>query len=299
MIKMFIKYPKIRILGDRSNDGILTTPGKIVIQEKVDGANFGFYIEADILYFCSHNQNLTDSNQITKTGIPKNWKGIEPVLESWDRDPEMFDEGLYYYGESLQKHTIKYDDGISGFIGFDILDLDTGSFLYWTWAEARFKNMRLPFINVICELSTDKEITIDYLKSLYQKSAYKAGSAEGIVIKRYDTQLMAKIVDDEFKEKAKQPTLKDPVNDVVEYPIAEIYATPARIEKIIHKLHDEGNEIEMPMMKILFKRVVEDILEEEIIEIYYNYSKINFKTLNNLVSKKCVLTLKKVIMGRV
>ena len=269
--------------------------------EKVDGANFSFYVENDILYFCSHNQNLTDSDQIAKTGIPKGWKGITPILESWKHDPTMFNPDLYYYGESMQKHTISYDN-IPDFVGFDILDINDDKFLDWNTVKRLFEKLGLEFIHVICELDTNKEITIDYLKFLYQKSAYKGGLAEGIVIKQYDTQLMAKIVDDEFKEKNRKvfgdsESKKEKLSN--EQKILDVYGTPARIKKIIHKLHDEGNEIEMQMMQILFNRVVEDILEEEIIEIYHNYSGINFKILNNLVSKRCVSILKQVIMSKI
>lgn len=291
---MFQKYPKVKILGDRSNEEILTIPGKVVIQEKVDGANFGFYVEDNILYFCSHNNNLTDSNQIAKTGIPKRWKGIEPVLESFKNDPLMFDSDLYYYGESMQKHTLEYDN-ISGFIGFDIFDLVSEKFLNQGLCKNYFDLLDLPFIHTIVEIDTSENITLDYLKSLYQKSAYRDGSAEGIVIKRYDTQQMAKIVDDDFKEKYRQPKLK--VESTNEQRIVDTYVTDARIEKMIHKLHDDNNEIDMTMVRLLFKSVIKDIFEEEIIEIYQNYNSINFKILTVLVSKRCVIVLKRVIMN--
>jgi len=299
MIKIFIKYPKIKIFGDRSNEGILAIPGQICIQEKVDGANFGFYVEDDVLWFSSHNQNLTDSEQIAKTGIPKGWKGIDPVMKSWENDPTMFNPNLYYYGESLQKHTISYDD-IPGFVGFDILDINDDKFLDWNITKRLFKNMNLSFINVICELSTDKEITIDYLKSLYEKSAYKEGSAEGIVIKNYDKQLFAKIVDDKFKEQNRSLFGHDnePKKLTNENKIVEIYATPARIEKCIYKMKDEGFKIEMSVMPILYKLVVEDILEEEILNIYNNFNTIDFKQLNKLISKECAVILKRVIMNQ-
>ena len=303
---MHIKYPKIKILGDESNKGILTTPGKIIVQEKVDGGNFGFYIKNDVLYFCSRNQNLTDSDQIAKTGLPKTWKGIKPVLDSFKKDPLMFDSDLYYYGESLQRHTISYDD-IPGFIGFDIFQIDLGSDIYrdiptghffnWKWSKKCFEKMELPFIHTYHEISTEEEITIEYLKSLYQKSAYRNGKAEGIVIKRYDTQQMAKIVDDAFKEKNHKIFGKPQQKQVIEDKIVNIYITDARIEKTIYKLHDEGHKIEMPMMQVLYKFVIQDMLEEEILELYETYNSIDFKNLNRLVSKKCVIVLKKVIMN--
>lgn len=296
---MFIKYPKIKILGDKSNEGILTTPGKVVIQEKIDGANFAFYVEDDILCFCSRNQNLTDSEQIEETGIPQHWKGIEPILTSWQKDPTQFEEDFRYVGESMQRHTIKYTDDIPGFIGFDILHIDTMTFLDWKEAKIEFEKLNLPFINVISEINVDEinTVTIDHLKSLYQKSAYRDGMAEGIVIKRYDMQIFAKIVDDSFKEKNREVFGHPPPKQTNEDKITRVYVTDARIRKIIHKLHDDGHEIEMPMMKILYKFVIRDLLEEEIIEIYENYNSIDFKRLNKSISKKCAVVLKKVIMN--
>ncbi len=296
---MFIKYPKIKILGDRSNEGILTTPGKIVIQEKIDGAQFGFYVENNILYFCSHNNNLTDSEQIAETGIPKNWNAIKPVLESWQNDPTQFECDMYYYGESMQKHTIHYGDDIPGFIGYDILHINTMTFLDYSWVKTRFENMGLPFIHVHYNKDIS-EVNFDELKELFKTSAYRNDTSEGIVIKRYDNQLMAKIVNDSFKEKHSDHLGRLLVNlnsDINEHGIVENYATSTRIEKMIHKLHDHGYEIEMPMMRTLYVQVVKDILEEEILEIYSEYKSINFKVLNNLVSKKCVKILKNVIMN--
>ena len=77
---MFHKYTKIKALGDPANEGIFTIPGKVVIQEKIDGANFAFYVENDILHFCSHNKNLTDSNQITETEFKTEFQKLQNEL---------------------------------------------------------------------------------------------------------------------------------------------------------------------------------------------------------------------------
>lgn len=298
---MFHKYTKIKALGDPENEGILTIPGKVVIQEKIDGGNFAFYVEDGMLYFCSHNQNLTDSNQIEKTGIPKNWRAIEPILNIWKDYPEKFNSDLYYYCESMQRHTITYDD-IDGCIGFDILNLITGELFDWELAECAFKHLGLPFIHTITEVNVE-EVTIDYLNTLYQKSVYRDGKAEGIVIKRYDIKNkydrphFAKIVDDEFKEqnRAVFGGSDEPRKLNNGDKIAELYSTSGRIEKMIHKMADEGHEIRMELMRELFGRVVEDILEEKIKTIYKDFDSINFKELNKAVSKRCPKILKEVM----
>ena len=299
---VFIKYPKIKILGDLSNDGLLTIPGKVMVSEKYDGAQAGFYIENNIIYFTSHNQDLTNSVQIEKTGIPKKWNFIEPILNIWKETPEIFNTNYYVYCESTQKHTLKYNDDIPGLIGYDILNIQTNEFLPWQETEAEFERIGSPFIHIYAEREST-EITVDWLKSLYQKSAYRDGTAEGVVIKRYDIKskygkpLFAKIVDDKFKETHKEVWGESPPKQNNEFKIAEIYATPARIEKIIYKIRDDGNEISMPLMKILFREVIKDFLEEEIVEIYENYKCIDFKALEKLVSKKCVKVLKDVMVN--
>ena len=296
--KGFIRYPKIKILGDRSNQGILTVPGRCVIQEKVDGANFGFYVKDGVIYFCSHGQNLKNSVQIAETGLPNKWPGIEPVLNIFKDSPEIFDENMYVYAESMQKHRMSYDD-IPGFIGYDVMRIDSGEFLEWSAAKTYIEKLGLQFINVICELELPSDATaesdrVSYLETLYGESAYRDGSAEGIVIKRYDTQQFAKIVDDAFKEKVKRPrTIKD---SSTEQAIADTYATTARIEKAIYDLRDEGNEMGMELMRIVFTNVVDDILCEEGDEINEVYGAFDAKTLGSIVARKCAPLLKNVIM---
>jgi hypothetical protein len=293
--KGFIRYPKIKTLGDRDNEGILITPGRVVVQEKVDGANFGFYVKDGIIYFCSHGQNLKNSVQIDETGMPNKWPGIEPVLTAFNADPDIFDENLYVYAESMQRHRMAYDD-IPGFLGYDVMCIDSGEFLHWSAAKTYVNGLGLPFINVIRELDVPLSGGIDYLETLYRDSVYREGSAEGIVIKRYDTQQFAKIVDDAFKEKVERPrTFKD---SHTECAIADTYATPARIEKVIYELRDEGNELEMPLMRKVFTNVVDDILCEEGEEIGMMYGVFDTKTLGSVVSRKCAPVLKNMIMDQ-
>lgn len=293
---MFKKYPKIQNLGHMDTYGILTNGGKATVQEKVDGANFSFYVEDGVLWFCSRNQHLKNSDQIEETGIPDHWKGVEPVLEAFKRDPHLFDESLICFGESMQKHRIKYDN-IPGFIGFDVYD--TTYKMFWNWASARllFEGiLELPFINTYCNIDLPFD-NIDVLKRLYETSAYKDGPAEGIVIKRYDTQQFAKIVNDDFKEKMKQPrVIKD---SSTERNIADVYATPARIEKIIYKLIDEGNDIGMTMMPELHQRVLDDIVDEDMLDILIEFRSFNAKTLASVVARKCVPILKNVMLENI
>ena len=302
---MYVKYTKIRHLGDKETDGLLTEKGKVVIQSKIDGANFMFWVDDDnLLHFGKRSSELFLSEAYDRTKIKEHrWKAVPVVLKAFNENSEKFKKELLYYGESMQTHTIKYDNEMSGFIGFDVYSLETNEFLDWKIAKQEFENIGLPFINIHMEKEA-KDISIDELKELITKSPYRNDGDEGVIIKRYDIKniygrpLFGKIVADDFKEKNRQKFvgIKNVSTDEVE--IVNIYATDARIEKIIYKLHDEGNDIAMPLMKQLFKSVTQDILEEEILNICKEQKSINFKTLEGLVANKCQKVLKNLMQEK-
>lgn len=300
----FKEYPKIRYLGSSENQEMFIAPGTAVIQAKVDGANFSFWVEDNILHFGKHHGDLTDSEILKKSkkdGL-KSWKGVAPVMFAWEDKPVLFNKNYIYYGESMQKHGIFYGEDMIGFIGYDVFDIWTGRFLDWQEARDQFNLLGLPFIHVHGEFNVKKiNITLGNLDKLFEKSTYYDGPDEGIVIKRYDQlnkygrPLFAKIVNDKFKEDWRPPKQeKTDISDEIK--IANYYATPARIYKAIYDLRDEGAEIDMPMMRTLYKDVVTDILEENILDIYEDHKSINFKVLNGAVGKKCKTVLKQAML---
>lgn len=285
------KYIKIKALGTLETEGIFE--GKVVIQSKVDGANFCFFVEDDKLMVASRNMVMIDKKN------SGNWKAILPVTEAFNKYKDKFNPNYLYYSESMQKHTITYDE-ISDIVCYDILNIETGLFLDWKEAKKEFESIGLPFIHVHFERDSSK-ITVDEIKECIQHSPYKKDGDEGVVIKNYDRQLFAKIVTDDFKEKNRavfKGTNQPPKEGNSTIIIASTYSTDARIEKMIHKLVDEGHKLDMSMIPVLFNSVAEDIFEENAVEIYHTFDNIDFKHLRGIVAKKCVPVLKKVLLER-
>ena len=283
------KYPKIRALGSPETEGIFD--GNIVVQSKVDGANFSFFLDDGKLIFASRNKIMLDKKD------PKSWIGMVPIMSSFERCPEKFNPNYIYVGESLQKHSIAYLD-IPPFLGYDIWDIRTELFLDWKNSKSEFKSLGLNFINVHFEANGNR-VTIEEIKECINKSPYREGGDEGIVVKNYEKQIFAKIVTDDFKEKSRaifKGGNRPPEEGNTSIIVSNIYATDARIEKTIYKLVDEGNELNMSLVPILFTALAEDILEENIIEIYHLVNKIDFKYFNNILAKKCVPILKKTLL---
>jgi len=307
----FHKYTKLRHLGDKETHGLLTEKGKVVVQSKVDGANFSFFIDHESphsingLCFCKHSSILSIGEWQARKGDKSwVWKAVPDIIEAYEKNPDKFKNSLLYYCESMQRHTLTYPDNMPGCIGFDVFSLDTKEFLDWKIAKQEFELIGLPFIHVHMEKEAC-HITIDKLKALIPISPYRKDGDEGIVIKRYDIKniygrpLFGKIVADDFKEKNRQKFIgvKNVYTD--ELGVVNLYGTDARIEKIIHKLHDDGNDISMPMMRVLFKEVVKDILEEHILEIYENQKMVNFKILEKLIANRCQKVLRHIMEDQV
>ena len=293
----FIKYPKIHQLGTDETNGIFND--NIVVQSKVDGANFSFWLDDTALMFGSRNKSLEGYTEDTAN----RWIGMKPVLEVYRETPELFKTTLHYYGESLQKHTLSYDT-IPPFVGYDVFSLETGEFLDWKTAKKEFELLDLEFINIHFE-KPGKDVTIEELKECIKNSPYRKDGDEGIVIKNYirknvfDRPLFGKIVEDGFKEKNAQAFTGHKRVEDDSLLIVEEYCTPARIEKAIHKLVDEGERLDMALMSTLFRYVNRDIFQECGAEIYSKYTRVDFKLLNKLTATRCLPVLKRVLEERI
>ena len=120
--------------------------------------------------------------------------------------------------------------------------------------------------------------------------------AEGIVLKNYRTQTFTKYVRDRFKEENRKTfggSKKWATDDSGK--IVALYCVNARIDKIIFKLIDEGEDLDLKLMHILPKRVTQDIFEEHWQDVCYSNYSVDFKSIRKKVSTRCFNVLKQMI----
>jgi len=293
----FEKYHKIKRLGDDENKEIFKNPeDDIVIQEKIDGANFRFYVtEKGQLIFGSRTQQLT-SNEGEDTNVSKNFKKcVEFVRETLkDKNLNNF-KNLIFYGECCVCHTLVYDwTKMPPFLGFDIRDSTTGEYLNYSLTSMAYKELGLemvPLISIIKAKDVELPLRDEYVPdSKYASMSSKDTKAEGIVFKNYDKQLFAKFVRDAFKEKNGRVFGGSPkYNKIDDTDNAEFifkYVTNSRIEKLILKKIDEGNLLSMKLMGSLIMETYLDIIEEEWREILTSNWKLDFKGLRKRVAPR-------------
>lgn len=293
----FHKYSKIKAIDSEDVKNIFSDKSDvIVIEEKMDGANFRFMIKDKKVIFGSRTQELDSEN------IQNNWKRcVNYILEKTHQNinNECYDNYIFY-GECMIKHSMNYDwDKIPPFLGFDVRDKKTLQFLDLDQAMALFEDLDLDFVPII-DIKEAKDIK-DLSEDLVPESKYadlksQDKKAEGIVFKNYEKQLFAKLVREKFKEVNREHFgggKKYAETD--DERICAMFCTNARIDKIIFKLLDSGEILELKLMEKLPRAVIEDIYEEHWKDICFSRWSVNFNNIRKLITKRCLAVLQQVI----
>lgn len=254
------KYMDIERYGKK--DTIIFTVGDpIIIQEKLDGANASIKREGIRLLAFSRNQELSEENTL---------RGFYEWVQTLSIDD--FQEGFVYFGEWLVHHKLHYgEEAMNQFYLFDIYDIHNQTYLHPT----DFRSLIPLYIKQVPVLYDGPYQSDEHLQSFVGNTMFSIQAGEGIVIKntayrnRYGNQKFVKWVTDSFAEKANEKKQKAP-KKCKEREIAQLYITPARVEKMLYKMVDEGIVPEMYgrqemgiIMKNIVSRLYEDVLKEE------------------------------------
>ncbi len=299
------KYGKIFNLGHKLNQGILSA-GKLVVTEKVDGANFRFAVGgppggtmSQQIVYGTRRKDLGLFEDISDTPCKKCQRhNIEKCYHTFyfvakwveeNVDVGELEYGFTYFGEAGIKHTLSYENmppftGIDiwvegGELGFDRFDkegyLAGGRFVEWQYAKKIFDRLGIPVVPTLWEGNASEWAGKPRdLETLIGPSYFGDVKMEGIALKNYTAvnekgnQLRAKIKREEFLEMSKATFGTKPKGMPLSLEVAEMFCNEVRIDKAIDILTlEDGLALDMKLMKRLFKLVGDDILQEEILTI--------------------------------
>lgn len=269
------KFPKIRQPGHRENHGLFD--GEVVVQEKVDGSNFSFWLDDNgELHCASRSQELNLSGD---SGMFR--PAVDYLLSRLEHLQDACRAGIIFRCEYLQKpkhNVLAYGRLPTHHLALFDLDVIPG------YPELTFRGER-------AFLEADaKYIGIDVVPELYRgpirpetlkgwfstwettESFLGGQKIEGVVLKNYAHTnehghiLQAKMVRAEFKEQhthIKRLEKTDPANE-----IGQSFGGPARWRKAVQSLRDAGLVIgQMEDMPMLLRKVRVDVEEECVDEI--------------------------------
>jgi protein-tyrosine phosphatase len=204
---MIMKFPRTKHftnLGSMSRDDLLLDIKDIteilkydlLIEEKVDGANLGFFLDKETQKIRVQNRShFVDSTYHEQFKLLDKWI-TDHRVELYD----IFEKGNYIlFGEWLYfKHSIHYTKLPDYFLIYDIFDKETEDFLSREIIVDMLKDTTLHMVPIIYEGKT----TLENLKNMVNTiSKYYDGKVEGIYIRAIANKIVkyrSKIVRSDF-----------------------------------------------------------------------------------------------------
>jgi len=260
------KYTDIVRLGHRSTVGILNEGDYIEVTEKLDGANSSFKLNEE--------NNVDGFSRRTPVDETNTLRGYYNWIKE-NIKPELLNPKYRYFGEWLCSHTIQYKpEYYQKFYLFSIYDDELQEYLSNKIMESEALRLGL---NTVPVLYKGQYISFEHLMGYVGKSDMAVNYGEGIVVKnvkykdRNGEQRFVKLVHEDFTEVQKQNPPKDPNRPATpEQEFANMCVTKARVDKMLHKLVDEGileSTFGIEDMRLILSnlgnRIYEDILKEE------------------------------------
>lgn len=263
---MIPSYGKVWALGHKETLPLLDgTP--VVVQEKVDGSQFSFLRDASGNILTKSKSVLQPIGDMVTNGMFA--AACQHLLEHQDEIPT----GIIFRGEVLSKpkhNSLTYNRVPNGHIAlFDAGPASTpGEFVTPDVLQNLAHEMH---VDVVPFLGTYRLHAVNAVHELLECESFLGGPViEGVVVKRYDRYdsfghaLKGKFVSAAFKEvhqkdwKDRNPSSGDVIHEIV-----ETYRQPARWEKAVFRLRDEGTLDGSPRdIGPLIKAVTEDVLAE-------------------------------------
>jgi len=258
-------YSKVMTLGSYRTENALV--GDVVVQEKIDGSQFGAGVNEDLeVVVRSHNR-------VMEIDAPdKMFQKAVDHVRSMENEFKSLGFDIYCYFEYLNKpkhNTLTYERVPKN----NLVLFDCMSDGKWSDREELEKIASILNVDVIPELYRGI-VTKEKIKELLDTDSYLGNEkVEGVVIKNYNQTILVggqlfplftKYVREEFKERHnKEWKTQSPKGAIQEY--VDSFKSEARWQKALQHLMEKG-EIEHELRDIgkLVPRVMEDIKEEEI-----------------------------------
>mmetsp|Transcript_11846 Transcript_11846/g.15487 ORF Transcript_11846/g.15487 Transcript_11846/m.15487 type:complete len:892 (+) Transcript_11846:53-2728(+) len=173
----------------------------VVIEEKVDGANMGFFINKNGILRAQNRSHFVDSEYHAQFKPLDKWMS-QHVGQLWDiLEAEQNPERFILYGEWLYAtHSVEYTRLPGWFMAFDLYDKKLDRFLPRSVLSEKLQNTNIPQVPLIHEGPVE---SMNFLRNLvHGPSEYTEGTPrEGIVIRLLSDDCCvarAKIVREDF-----------------------------------------------------------------------------------------------------
>lgn len=202
----FVKYERIPHLDEVPH--ILDRD--VFVFEKLDGGNVQVRKHKGRILAGNRSNYLSDKFVKSREHIPEcRWFGDFLRWAMGNYSLLNIQENFVVFGEWLAKHALDYDlKNKDKFYVLDILDLNTGNFVFCNRIENLLRGVGVRDVKFLRPLFKGK-INKDKLEKLVDKSDYRNGKSEGVVIKDYNAQEFAKLWEKTINRKKRTLSYED------------------------------------------------------------------------------------------
>lgn len=245
----------------------------IVVQEKIDGANFSIRYDEESDKVCSFSRRFQLDEEHNLSGA---WQWSQQLDK--EKVAKILGNNLILFAEWLAPHTVKYpEDRYYNAYCFDVRDAETGLYLPQEQVKRIVQQLELIYVPVFYDGPFTSREDIE---ALVGKTELGGEHGEGVVVKnmtRFNDPnerfpFYTKIVGDDFAEKKSAHRMSmEQINERNELQeLTNSVVTTARVRKLLLKLVDE-NELpenwkelnQKAIMKKLSSAVYYDCVKEE------------------------------------
>ena len=198
------KFPRTRHLlnlGSATRDDLIIPETdlpryfsrRVIIEEKIDGANLGFSLSSDLSVLVQNRSHYVNASDAAQFAQLDRWLGLHsPALISvLHRDPTL-PERFILFGEWVAAlHTVRYTALPDAFLAFDLCDRLEDRFATPGILRGVLAGSGIHTVPILWEGDVRDEGEL--LKFLDRKSAFGEEAVEGVVV-RWDSGERAKVV---------------------------------------------------------------------------------------------------------
>lgn len=217
----------------------------IVVQEKIDGANFSIRYDAE-------NDTIAAFSRKNPLDFSNNLRGAWQWAQKLDKElvKDVLKTNLVLFGEWLVSHTVVYpQDKYQNAYFYDVYDVDTKQYLQQDAVKDIVDRLGLTYVPVFY---AGEFQSWEHIQQFVGRTDLGGELGEGVVVKNMsrindpNTRLpfYTKIVGEKFSEKKSvKPKVIDPEKMAERerfQALVDSVVTEGRVTKLVHKMVDEG-----------------------------------------------------------
>lgn len=184
----FPRTPHLLRTGASTSDDIVLADfdelkGQIILEEKIDGANMGFSLDADGSIQCQNRSHWVCAADHAQYRPLSNWIKVHSaeLIKTLAQDKSFLERFILFGEWVVAKHSIHYTSLPDFFLAFDMYDRLQGTFVSRSLLTSALQGTNIAQVPLIMQVQSITKAEV--LELIQKQSNYSMGRREGVYIR--------------------------------------------------------------------------------------------------------------------